>query len=327
MCIDGACRTADAGVDAAGMDVPGLDAPDAACETLSCGGACCRAGERCASDTCVPTIGACATNDDCTGDSYCDAEGQCTPYGVPPDVVLDEDCARPIVIGEFTPAEQCRWSGGTSGTSFDAWNQVYSAPMVADFDLDDDRTVLAPSIVFASFSDVMQGGVLRVVDGRTCEEQASLTDAGDRLVYATNFAIGDLDGAADGRPEIVAAALASTGMAGGLVAFGVDPTTGTFRRLWYGRNCATAGEPRHMPNDWANNNGPSMHDLDDDGRPEILFDRFVYDADGCLLNPTETYDNYLRLGLFAVATDVDDDGAPELVRHDGVYRWDVPTTE
>jgi len=322
MCIQG---DADAGLDAS-VDGGGVDA-SVACDTVSCGGACCRVAERCASSTCVPVIGDCASNDDCTGDSYCDAEGECTPYGVPPDVTVDDGCTRPIEIGAFLPAEQCRWTGGSAGDAFDSWNQVYSAPMVADFNLDDDRAVLAPSIVFSSFDSSANGGVLRIVDGRTCTEQQVLTDVGDRLVYASNFAIGDLDGAADGRPEIVAAALTGPSAAGGLVAFGVDPDTRLFRRLWYGRDCTAPGEPRHLPNDWANNNGPSMHDLDDDGVPEILFDRFVYDHNGCLLNPSETYDNYLRLGLFAVATDVDGDGAPELVRHDGVYRWDIPSTE
>ena len=166
-CIDGECTEVDAsGLDGGGLDGGGIDA--GTCETVVCGAVCCRGGERCAFATCVPVIGACASNDDCTGDSYCDAEGQCTPYGVPPTVTLDEDCERPIVVGEFLPAEQCRWSGGTSGTAYDAWNQVYSAPMVADFDLDDDRAVLAPSIVFSSFDGSSDGGVLRVIDGRTC---------------------------------------------------------------------------------------------------------------------------------------------------------------
>ena len=326
-CIDGVCVVTDGGgFDGGGLD-GGSDGGGVACDTLVCGGVCCRSTERCAAATCVPVIGDCTNNDDCTGDSYCDAEGQCTPYGVPPDVVLDEDCARPIEVGAFTPSEQCRWTGGTSGSAYDTWNQVYSAPMVADFDLDDDDAVLAPSIVFASFAGSATGGILRVIDGRSCTEQASLEADADRLIYASNFAIGDLDLAADGRPEIVAASLSAASTAGGLVAFGVDPATRTFRRLWYGRNCELPGEPRHTPNEWPNNNGPSMHDLNDDGVPEILFDRFVYDAQGCVLNPGETYENYLRLGLFAVATDVDDDGLPELVRHDGVYAWDTATTE
>src|SRR5258705_12677198 len=134
--------------------------------------------------------------------------------------------------------------------------------MVADFGLDDARSVLAPSIVFSSFaSPPSNGGVLRILDGRTCPEQQTLGDPADRLVYASNFAIGDLDGAADHRPEIVAASLSAPSTAGGLVAFGVDPTTPTLHRLRHGRRCHLADQPRHMPNDWHNNNGPPQHDL------------------------------------------------------------------
>ncbi len=266
-------------------------------------------------------LGPCATNDDCAGDSYCDADGRCTPYGIPEDVTLDPACERTITIGDFAPDEQCRWTGPDASDPYPTWNQVYSAPHVADLDLDGDPAVLAPSIIVSAFDSSADGGILRILDGRTCAEQVALTDPADRLVYASNFAIGDLDGAADGRPEIVAASLSARQVAGGLVAFGYDAATGTYARRWYGRRCDLAGEPRHTPNDWTNNNGPSIHDLDDDGVPEILFDRFVYDASGCLLNPSATYDNYLRLGLFAVVADVDLDDRPELVRHDGVYEW------
>ncbi len=320
-CHDGVCvaRQDAGGTDAGGS---GSDAGTICDSGLVCGAACCRANERCAYGGCVIDLGPCASNDDCAGDSYCDDAMRCTPYGVPPTVTNDPACERTIDIGEFAPDEQCRWEGPPTGDPYEGWGNVYGAPTVADFDLDGDPTVLAPSIVITGFgSTTSEGGILRVLDGRTCDQQAELTSPADRLVYASNVAIGDLDGAADGRPEIVAASLAAPSTAGGLVAFRYDATAGTFVRLWYGRRCDLDGEPRHMPNDFTNNNGPSMHDLDDDGVPEILFDRFVYDANGCLLNPSATYDNYLRLGLFSVAADVDLDGEPELVRHDGVYAW------
>jgi hypothetical protein len=325
-CETGVCRD--------GMCVPREDAgaidggPDAGtmvavCDSgLVCEGVCCAGNQRCAHGGCLIDLGPCESNDDCRGDSYCDESMRCTPYGTPPDVTNDPECERPITIGDFTPDEQCRWESPPEGDPFVTWRNVYSAPMVADFDLDDDPSVLSPSIVIATFAGSSEGGILRVLDGRTCEEQAALTDAADRVIYATNTAIGDLDGAPDGRPEIVAAALTGTDAAGGLVAFRYDEGAGTFVRAWYGRRCDVAGEPRHIPNEWPNNNGPSMHDIDDDGVPEVLFDRFVYDNAGCLLNASATYTNYLRLGLFSVVSDVDNDGTPELVRHDGVYAWD-----
>lgn len=317
-CVDGRCTE---GVDAAtdsGMD-GGMDAedgsPDAGCEGLVCGGSCCREGERCASFGCVLDLGPCGTHDDCAGDSYCD-DGVCTPYGRPPEVVNDPECARRIDIGAFEPSEQCRWTG--EGSPLPSWANVYSAPMVVDFDFDDDASVLAPSIVFTSFESAREGGVLRIVDGRTCETQFTLEAPSDRLLYASNNAIGDLDG--DGsRPEIVGTALQGVEAAGGIVAFEYDGST--FVRRWYGRRCDLPGEPRFVANDWTNNDGPSIYDLDDDGVPEVLHGRHVYDANGCVLNPSQPFDNYLRLGVFSVVTDVDADGEPELVYPDGVYRW------
>lgn len=325
VCVDRRCVSVDASAPSdAATDVPPGDRADAnddapACETVVCGASCCRVGERCAFGACVLDLGPCTSNDDCAGDSYCDDAERCTPYGVPADRTLDEGCERPIEIGAFEPALQCHWTA--EGGPLAASNNVYSAPLVADFDFDDAPEVLQPSLVFTSFeSTADRGGVLRVVDGRSCATLHTMADPSDRLVYAANPTIGDLDGDRS-RPEIVATGL--TGVAGstGLVAFEYDEGTATFRRRWYGRRCDLAGEPRHLVGDWANNNGPSMHDLDDDGVPEVLWDRFVYDADGCVLNSGASYTNYLRLGLFAVVADVDVDGAPELVAPDGVHRW------
>ncbi|MCC6876018.1 MAG: hypothetical protein IT378_17045 [Sandaracinaceae bacterium] len=325
MCVDGFCvPVSDAGrLDAAPGD-GGIDARIAICDSgVVCEGVCCGLNQRCAYMQCVVDLGPCTSNDDCAGDSYCDADQRCTPYGVPPSVTNDPACERSITIGDFTPDVQCRWTGQPASDPTNAFRNVYSAPMVADFDLDDDPSVLAPSIVIATFAGDVQneGGILRLLDGRTCEVQTSAPDRADRLIYASNNAIGDLDGASDRRPEIVGTSLSTPGAGSGLIAFKIDPATRQLVRLWYGRRCDQPGEPRHTPNDQLNNNGPSIHDLDDDGVPEVLYDRFVYDNNGCLLNPGATYDNYLRLGLFSVVADVDLDGSPELVRHDGVYAW------
>ncbi|MFT5358442.1 MAG: hypothetical protein ACI9KE_005680 [Polyangiales bacterium] len=324
LCVDGLCTTPgdaanlpDMPTIDAGADVPQADVTqaDIQCPLVACGDVCCAEGERCAPFGCVINLGECIGNDDCRGDSYCD-EGFCTPYGMPPEITNDPECEREIVVGAFEPAVQCEWNG--EGAPMPTWSAVYSAPMVADFNLNDDPDVLAPSLVFTSFASSADGGVLRIVDGRSCDTLITLEDPADRLIYASNSAIGDLDG--DGStPEIVATSLVAAQSAGGLIAFARSGDT--FERRWYGRNCELPGEPRHIVNDWTNNNGPSIHDLDDDGVPEILFGRFVYNAQGCVLNPTQSYDNYLRLGAFAVVADVDNDGAPELAYADGVYDW------
>src|SRR5690606_32432775 len=59
-------------------------------DSLVCGEDCCVDGvEFCALGTqCAPDQGPCTSNDDCWFDSYC-LEGQCIPYGVPPDTDHD----------------------------------------------------------------------------------------------------------------------------------------------------------------------------------------------------------------------------------------------
>ncbi|MCC6876579.1 MAG: hypothetical protein IT378_19915 [Sandaracinaceae bacterium] len=315
----------DAGTrDASGQDASGPDARDGGCDAdLACGTDCCRAGERCAHGGCVIDLGPCAAHDDCPGDSYCDASMRCTPYGTPPGVTQDPECARDIRITTLAPVEQCRWLGPPAVDPFADYRQVYSSPMVADFDLDDDPSVLRPSIVITSFTyedtGRATGGILRVLDGRTCAEQASLTDPADRLLFASQNALGDLDG--DGRPEIVGTSLESTGVPRGLVAFGYDGASRRFVRRWYSRRCDLPGQPRHGPSTPVDmHNGPSLHDLDDDGTPEVLFDMFVYDAEGCLLNPSQAPARYL-LGSFAVVADADGDGVPELANGAGLFEW------
>ncbi|MDX9720221.1 MAG: CARDB domain-containing protein [Myxococcota bacterium] len=293
------------------------------CEHESCGDGCCAAHERCAYGGCIPDLGACESNDDCAGDSYCDSFSRCTPYGVPPTMTLDESCERPIEVGSFEPDLQCSWTGPDPADPTAASKNVYSAPMVADFNLDNDPSVLSPSIVITTF-DSSTEGMLRILDGRSCSEQARLDSPEDRLIYASNNAIGDLDLAPDGRPEIVSVHRPNAGSGNaGLIAFRYDEASQAFVRLWYGRRCELEGEPKHLPADGISNNGPSLHDLDDDGIPEVLYNYYVYDANGCLLNPAQSYSNYLRLGVFAVLADVDLDLAPELVTAQGIFTWSV----
>ena len=269
----------------------------------------------------VCDFGACADSNDCAGDSRCES-ATCVPY----DSVVSNDptCQRTVVPGVFSPVVQCEWLA-PSVSGFANWHNVYATPMVADFDLDDDRSVLSPSIVFSSYELGTAEGVLVVLDGETCTEQAVLTDVADRLTFGTSPAIGDLDLAPDGRPEIVATGLDTGPDAAGLTAFKYVPGSG-FTRLFYGRRCDLSGEPRHSLGPGTTNvtAGLSIHDLDDDGVPEILQGRFVYDSTGCLLNPNATFDFYLNNhGLHPVVSDVDNDGAPELVEAGGVYGWDA----
>ncbi|MEZ4225889.1 MAG: VCBS repeat-containing protein [Polyangiaceae bacterium] len=306
----------------------------------SCTGASeCPKGTLCKYELCIPNLGKCTTHDDCPGDSYCDADGTCIPYGIPPSKTNDPTCEKATPSPGLAPIVQCEWLGPPAGDPTAEYVDIYSAPMVAELNLDLDPNKIQPSIVVTTFKTgtTSHEGILRVFDGRTCEEQMRIGGPDDsnadanRVGYATNWAIGDLDGdvgaSAQGHPEIVGLhRVGNTSNASDplqLVAFAID-TSGAKPKLtqkWLGHTCP-GNQPVTFSNNLANY-GPGLWDLDDDGTPEIVIDSMVFDANGCLLNPPVSSTPYLNLGLFNTVADVDLDGKPELVRFDGVYAWDT----
>ena len=306
-CLDGRC-------------VPGTDGAtpfDAASCATPCATECCDPGELCVGGlACAPDRGPCATNADCTGDSYCDpASGRCIPWGSPPWMDHDPSCRQLLVAGAFSPTVQCELRDAPAGDPFPGHLHVLSTPMVVDFRVGagpDDPP--RPSIV-AVFDDGADGsseepsGVIRILDGATCQQQAELGSL-QLTSHSSPPAIGDLDG--DGRPEIVAYKAG-----GGLVAFRFDPATSAWGVLW--RSTAADGVTPYNPagGGWA---GPSLYDLDDDGQPEVLRGGVVLDRQGRLIDESVGQLIY-GSGTFAVVADVDRDSQVELVAGHGVWGW------
>lgn len=321
LCIDMRCvprvdPLLDAGLDGAG-DATAGDAPCA----LACGASCCASAERCFADTCIPDRGACTGPDDCGDDAYCASpEGFCAPFGVPTTRVADATCTRAIDIEAIAPDRQCSWTGPPSGDAYPDHFQVMSTPVVVDFDFDDDPATLRPSIVFSSFptaGSYSNPGVLRVIDGASCEHQFTLAGPDRMVMSPAGPAVGDLDG--DGRAEIVA-----TVHGGGLLAWGWDVASASFTFRWRSGTCAGGASTPDTTgggDQWA---GPSIHDLDDDGLAEVLYGATVFrGVDGCIVGGSP-YPAYSR-GVMPVIADVDEDGAMELVQGDGVFAWDGAT--
>jgi len=312
-----------AGSGCGGCDNHGDGEVDANADGGHCGAlGACPGPQVCRYDQCVATPTACGDGA-CGGDFYCDpTTDECLPWGIGPGGSYDDACTREVVPGVFFPGVQCEWLGPPLGDQFPDHKNVLGSPMVAnlgsrvgEFD--------TPSIVFVSYNNTDGGdescqgsnpayfGVLRIIDGASCTQLASLPDP---IIASQSVAIADLGGR-DGVPELVAAR-----QDGGLIAFtlGADGTWGV---LW--RSADTYGDT------FCNWTGISIHDLDDDGVPEVLYQGAVYSAAGVLLNtplPPLTLDP-LSVGYIPVVADADGDGLPELITGARLYEWDRATTE
>lgn len=305
----------------------------------------CAKGARCKYGVCVPDLGTCTSNDTCPGDSYCDpSDGTCVPYGVPEGKINDPTCARSPSPGAVTPTVQCEWTGPAGGDPTADYTNVYTAPMVADLNLDGDPNKLQPSVVMTTFGFVNDEriGMIRVFDGRTCQEQMRIGGPDDpdrdddRPGYGTQIAIGDLDGDVGvlnphGHPEIVTLhrmpGAFGTNPALAVIAYAVDslsdPAHPKLVRKWIGRDCAKDPQETITFGSNTDNYGPNIFDVDDDGSPEVVLDKNVFDKNGCLVTPPPgQYQTYLGHGAITTVADVDRDGQPDLVRADGVYGWD-----
>jgi hypothetical protein len=308
-CIDGTCVRP--GTDGGTTDAffPPLDAhrDDAGCTTIVCGGECCDRGARCFMDLCAPELGPCTTNEECASDSYCADDGTCVPYGIPPDRLRNEECVQDIDIEAVTPALQCAWTGPPAGDPYPSSDDLQGTPVVVDFDFDGDPATLHPSIVFSSFGGP-EGEVLRVIDGAMCAQQHNVATG---IQSASTPALGDLDG--DGRAEIV------SNVSGVVRAYGYDPATSAFVQRWEASTCAAGGARTQHRGIGSEGYSASLHDLDDDGVPEIVAGGSIYAADGCLRASIGT----TEFDRMPVVADVDEDGVPEIVSSRGIYQFDA----
>jgi hypothetical protein len=278
------------------------------------------------SDKCGRILGPCMTQADCVGDSYCCAgtmcrkdgsnEGVCVPGYVPPG---NTECKGTVKPGVFSPALQCEWPDGvivggmpmktTPPAPFDKHVQVLGSPVVAN--LPQPALEGSGAIVFVAGNqatgevlgnDPNSFGVIRILKGRDC---SLIETIGDKTNYplrqSAGPALGDLDG--DGKIDIVARL-----NTGGVVAFRWDGAK--YTKYWAGM---PAGADISGYQVW---DGPSIHDLDNDGKPEVLIRGAVYNGQtGALIDPGAMIGGP-RIpfnGLIPVVGDLNRDGKVELV--------------
>lgn len=290
----------------------------------------CPEGEVCVDEMCLPSEGPCETHDDCNGDTYCceapdclpegEDEGACIPFGSGPYGTQNPECEQEIIIGLFEPDVQCEWTAPAEGDPYPGHVNVLTTPLVANLPFEQEH---AGQVIIVSYnytdggaqagwgSDPAYYGVIRILDGDDCSLIQNVHDPANPIVAASPPAIGDLDG--DGNAEIVTQRANS-----GLIAFTFNAQTQTYEPFWNTSGQSNlAGVSR-----W---DGPSIHDLDGDGMPEVISGSEVYDGvTGVRLNPGQVITGAAN-GVISVVGDLDHDFIPELIATD-VHEWDMGTS-
>jgi hypothetical protein len=296
-----------------------------------CANTTCEPGETCSHGVCVPGQ-ACDSDNDCWYDTYCDM-GVCKPWDST-DPSNDPQCVQVIAAGVLAPSIQCEFASPPASDPFPNHVDVQGTPIVVNTNKSTNseptKPGAGPSSIAASFTATVVNnyteelGVIRVIDGKDCSLIANLggTDLDndnlpDYTVSSASLAAADLDG--DGLSEIVA-----YGADGSLLAFTFKAGAWKF----YFKSPYAAGMPwspcsastHRCSLGWA---GPSIHDLNDDGFPEIIREGVVYAHTGAVLAmPPPGYSAYSQ-GTFPVVANLDQDPAVEFTNGQFIWEWDT----
>jgi len=286
-----------------------------------CGEGCCTAGNTCSADErCIPSS-ACEDTSECSGDSQCAAK-TCQPWTIlPADRRFTQQCRTEVDLPSVVPTVQCKWPGATPPSVEPDMVQVISTPMVVDFNSDNDPKTIHPSIVFISYSNGFREntGVIRVIDGETCELQDTI-EGEHPFTPQVAVALGDVN--ADGKPDIIAADEEPLGAAirSGIAVFELADSGPVphFKSLGRVQSSGTGQIT-----------GFAIHDVDNDEYPEIFTEKTMlhYDPAQEALVDVSALQQGGRAPLTSIepptVVDVDGDRIAEIVTPQGVFHWDV----
>lgn len=196
---------------------------------------------------------------------------------------------------DYSPQLKWRWHDSTLSNR----GRVYSSPVVGQMNDDNfDGEIDAEDIpdIIVSITDGYNNNDIMVLDGRTGSE---LWRANCKLLVQSRPAVGDLEG--DGSPEIVL--------------IEEHPSLSKLKRILVLNDTGgvqATGEWRDFGNiSFGIVEAVNLHDLDGDGKSEILWGINIHSSDGRLLYPKRFYHKYAK----AVPVDLDRDGYQELITH------------
>lgn len=327
-------------------DDDGAAPPPTTCtKTTACGDQCaCGAG--CCPDDGSVCVGSgarcwlpgqtCETTADCAGaDTYCNGT-TCFPYVSTTTKQQEDSCRVEADLPSLVPEIKCQWPGDTTPAVEPNSVQVAGTPMVVDFDMDNDKSTIRPSIVFVSYtppySTETDTGVLRVIDGETCELQATIVPP-FRIPADASPALGNLDlescpddcpdPRGDSRPEIVLAGIDRSGASPRphILAYRYVADARSFEQ-WWDAETTTAVE---------NLFSIAIDDLDGDGNPEVITADQVIAPNG-KTRPGEVlftipFQGGRGLVEPPVIVDITGDRFPDVVTSQGIYVWNVLTSQ
>ena len=290
-CIDGTCK-------------PPAALGESCSKDIACGDEL-----ACQDGKCLRTYGTCKINSDCAADSYCctmptcDTQNVCFAYGEGPGGEYNNQCRFNLKPGIFEASVQCEWNG--TGADLPNANQIMSTIMAADLPFDSGTAV---ELVAVSFSDIKnkETTALRIFNGETCELLQTIENK--NIFNSANPALADIDN--DGIIEIVAPLDGK-----GAVAYHWNAQTSKYELFWNSEGC----DPDAF---WG---GPSIHDINNDGNPEVIVDWAVFDGKtGKCLNTASTQVNVATdtdsWGRIPILADLNGDGNIELASTK-LWRW------
>ena len=208
------------------------------------------------------------------------------------------------VVGfcQLQPTLEWSWTGSSELPGYD---EVDVTPLVVSLTDDNSDGFFDhndyPDVVFSSYGGWF-GAALRAVDGRDGSPIFDVTNSDYRLESGSNLAAGDID--LDGKVEIIGHKRSTSR----LIAFEND---GAYK--WDSDNFAVDCE-------WG---GPAIADMDQDGIPEIVMGRTVFNSEGSLKWEGDYGGGKNgRWGPLSCLANVDMSGGLELIAGNSVYHSD-----